>query len=173
MDPVSLSASIAGLISLTLDLCKISHKFIIDVKHADRNAKDCVQALLSLQGVLIELQNINFEDSRILECEARLKDIKARIERELKRPKAVRRLTWPFKDDETRQTVAKLQSYRDDFHAILSVRTMLVSLNALEPHGLTDTYRSMASTAINDLKIEHQGIDLMGCIDASKEADKL
>lgn len=124
MDPFTVATGVAGLISLILDVSKISYKFVSGAKNASRHVHNCLKALNSLQGVLLELQGIDSLTIPVFKCEAELAKIKAKLEHELVRSNLAMRLTWPFKEEETKDIIGRLHAFRDDFHALVSTKTM-------------------------------------------------
>ncbi|GJC84014.1 hypothetical protein ColLi_06852 [Colletotrichum liriopes] len=133
MDGLSVASGVAGLISLTIELTKATYTFIEGVKNASRDIHDCVQALTSLQSVLLEI-NRALGDAGVTiplstaECEKQLRRLKATLESRSK----LRKLAWPFEQKETREMIRILQDHRDDFHAALSANTMTIAAAGLK-----------------------------------------
>jgi hypothetical protein len=63
MDPISLSASVAGFLSLAIELTKLISTFIGDVKSAPQEASDLHTEIAALSLVLEKLTNILWSDS--------------------------------------------------------------------------------------------------------------
>ena len=124
MDPFTISTGVAGLISLISEVSKTSLKFVASAKSANKHVGSCLKALNSLQGVLLELHEIESPDHPVSECEEELVNIKVKLEHQLTRSKLAMRLTWPFKEEETKDIIRRLQAFRDDFQALISIRTM-------------------------------------------------
>jgi hypothetical protein len=80
MDPLSLSASIAGLITITSTIVNGGFKFLFEFKHADETIKNLFFELNALFGSLHSLENVTkrFEvDQSSLQHTARIHHINA------------------------------------------------------------------------------------------------
>ena len=125
MDPLSLAASVAGLISLAGATLSITKTFIHDAKHGKETAQEFLQELDVLHFNLARLDNFlrsesdaigYFNDTSVLvssthSCKNRLDALHARLIETKERRLSLHTLTWPFKVKEHRDMIAELRAF--------------------------------------------------------------
>ena len=52
VDPFSLTAGVAGLISLSLEVARVAHQYVHGVRNSSKHIEDFLQALAALTDVL-------------------------------------------------------------------------------------------------------------------------
>ncbi|CAH0056401.1 unnamed protein product [Clonostachys solani] len=144
-DPLSVSASIAGIISLA----DIVFRHVFHYARAAAGAKDEIQALSTeihdLGGVLRNLDalcrtletepNQGFDPSLRLHCLFQIQDTFDKIEKRLKKSTEAfkkraklnelwEKLKWPFSSSETKDLLAKLSRYKETLTLAASVDTI-------------------------------------------------
>ena len=132
-EPFSIATGIAGLISLTIEITKITHAYVHEVKNASNKARELDQTLAALTQVLQQLetllmkQNVEgpiFKETSVLflnydVCRTTLKKIRSKFEPTL-RPRLAS-LIWPFTEKEHQQSVAHIHQWMQVFHYALDV----------------------------------------------------
>lgn len=143
MDPLSLAASVAGLISISLQLTQLSYDYITSARTASQSIVALHRELVSLQHVLSSLnQNIlsnpDIKDAFAAQasavlgqpedilkaCEGKLISLKNKLakknaDKPFAKLKAV--LSWPFSEESTRQQIRELHRYQDIFQRVISI----------------------------------------------------
>ncbi|CAG9989664.1 unnamed protein product [Clonostachys byssicola] len=144
-DPLSVSASIAGIISLA----DIVFRYVFRYARAAAGAKDEIQALSAeihdLGGVLRNLDalcrtleaepNQGFDPSLRLHCLFQIQGTFDKIEKKLKRPTEAfnkrakptelrEKLKWPFTSSDTKDLLAKLSRYKETLTLAASMDTI-------------------------------------------------
>jgi Fungal N-terminal domain of STAND proteins/Ankyrin repeat len=143
MDPLSLAASVAGLISISLQLTQLSYDYITSARTTSESIVALHRELVSLQHVLSSLnQNIlsnpDIKDAFAAQasavlgqpedilkaCESNLISLKNKLakkntDKPFARLKAV--LSWPFSEENTQQQIRELHRYQDIFQRVISI----------------------------------------------------
>jgi len=151
MDSLSLSASIAGLISITDMIAGKSYKYIKEARGASKEVKKLLEEITDLFGILNSLRLVasryqdeafdsTMQSQHIHTCHTLLEKIKDRLDKvdpsqvdETKSPfrqKAStlgRTLIWPFSSTETRVLIAEVANQK----ATLSLALAADGINAL------------------------------------------
>lgn len=135
-------ASIAGLLSLTITVLEISHRYFSGAKNATRTIKGYLrelEALKLLLGDLNALDSGGLSDATTttaLEgCHTELTRLRSKLQKRTGDnafSSAIHRLTWPFAEEETRSLIQVIHRYIDIFHAALSVHQAKLSAATLE-----------------------------------------
>ena len=163
MDPLSATASVAGLLSLTIELTKIVSEYCRGVANAPRNASDLLNELASLHDVLRRLgdflehhraTSVGFDSSsalletsavcrnRLLELLERFQKVKAK-----KLSLILQRLIWPLEEKETTRVVEALHRWTQTFSLSLTIDGCnLLSKSTSEIHSLLETSRNVYNT---------------------------
>lgn len=144
MDPLSLSCNIIGVLTIASKLLSLGYSYGNSVKDFPEDIQDLVGELSSLSGILHALNatmdptdgggvvstkvdpngmaraiTIPLEDCRRL-----LSDMAGELEKYQKSgskaQKAVKRLYWPLKENETKVWVKKIERYKSTFSLALS-----------------------------------------------------
>ena len=142
MDPLSVSASIAGLITIADVIVRNGFKFISEVKEADNSIRDLFCEVNLLVGVLHSLRNvaqrfesddashgyamridhINACDNTLHKIQLQLDKINNKKDRTISRAK--RRLLWPLSQTETRAILVEVERHKSTMSLALSVDGM-------------------------------------------------
>jgi hypothetical protein len=136
MDPLSLSASIVGFISLAIEVTKILGVFIGDVKSAPQEATDLMTEVAALVNVLQTLvEDLRedhgetiFEEQAVLctvisACQVQVSEIYAKLaklRRTTKVMRTVARLTWSFQKDECLERLQTIHRYMSKLYRFSS-----------------------------------------------------
>ncbi|KAL2687952.1 hypothetical protein Neosp_005522 [[Neocosmospora] mangrovei] len=141
MDPLSLSASIAGLASLSITIVDLSYKYGSGVLGAPKAQKDFLRELEAIGHPLRQLEKLVANSdpippqypqasadlaSTVTECQNEMEDLRRKLEKMQSGGKvkaALSRLKWPLAEDETLKAVQRLERYRSLFQNSLSVDT--------------------------------------------------
>jgi vacuolar-type H+-ATPase subunit I/STV1 len=138
MDPLSLTASIAGLISFATEVTKSITEYINDVRHAPTESRQLASELSALTNSLDSLsafltkqdeKSTSFKDTSVLYsttqlCHGKLSAIHETLREFSKKTehmKWYRRLVWPFKMEDHLQIIGTLRGCMQIFHFSLSI----------------------------------------------------
>lgn len=146
MDPLSISASIAGLLTITGAIVKTGFKLLNDINDADETIKNLFYEVNSLYGILTSLSNVaeflEADETATTHYQGRTHLIDAcfntlrKIEISLdnvsaKRNKRVdhmkQRLKWPLKVSETKNLLAEVERHKSAISLATTVDKMYVS----------------------------------------------
>lgn len=139
MDPLSIAASVAGLVSLGAEAIKIIGEYYTSAKNAPKDIRNIKTELESLSIILQRLElllrsgktgsnSFSFDTSSVLataliSCESKIREVTAKLERP-KDGSAARmweRLKWPFSEKEVQKLLETLQRYIHTFQFSLTV----------------------------------------------------
>src|SRR5215469_16068216 len=132
MDGLSVAVSVAGLVSLALQVKEVLHKYISDVKSAEEDVENLTHELDALRDVLGRLQDFfhtNIAKAREFDTTASVlaNTVKscaksfADLDRLLKRPgrdgmsKLPGKMKWPFHKKQVENILEKLRRYNQLF----------------------------------------------------------
>jgi hypothetical protein len=138
MDPLSLTASIVGLVSFAIDVTKTVNEYISDVRHAPAESRELASELSALTNALDSLsaflatqdqKSTSFKDTSVLYsttqlCHGKLNAIHETLRGFLKKTehmKWYRRLVWPFKKEDHLEVIGTLRGCMQIFHFSLSI----------------------------------------------------
>jgi hypothetical protein len=136
-DPLSIAASVASLLSITVGVSTMVSKFIALAKGERKDIIACSNELSMLRGVLQRIQEIflTCSDShpllqqsasilsRIDECKDVLDDLLQKLSTPSSGNRfksALQHLIWPLKNEETLRVLGVIHRYREMFHMLLS-----------------------------------------------------
>jgi hypothetical protein len=136
MDPLSVAAGIAGLLSLSVQIVEIATKYGANSPKAQ--GLDIIFELRALTDVLKRLKEFlegpdtppTFSHVSTLlanntRCRSKLQEILQRLEKVVQDTnilkRVFRRLRWPLAEKEHRETIAEIQRYTKVFHFALTV----------------------------------------------------
>jgi len=155
MDPLSLSASIAGLISITDMIAGRSYKYIKEARGASKEIQKLLEEITDLFGILNSLRLVasryqdedfdsTMQSQHIYTCHMLLEKIKVRLDKadpsqvdESKSPfrqKASslgRTLIWPFSSAETKGLIADVAKQRTTLSLALAADGMNALIESL------------------------------------------
>ena len=141
MDPLSLAASVAGLLSLVGSVVGATYKYgssVSGASSAQRNLKSelqaMLQALVKLQAVLGNSDGSSPQypqasaelESFLKDCEKEVKDLQAKLDKMQgggKIKAAMNHMKWPFAEDDTAKIVQRLARYNGLFQGALGMDT--------------------------------------------------
>jgi hypothetical protein len=162
MDPLSLSASIAGLISITDMIAGRSYKYIKEARGASKEVKKLLEEITDLFGILNSLRlvaaryqdeafDFTMQSQHVHTCHTLLENIKDRLDKadpsqvdETKsqfRQKAStlgRTLIWPFSSAETKGLIAEVVNQKSTLSLALAadgMNTLIESLSHQKAQG--------------------------------------
>ena len=137
MDPFTLATGIAGILSLTLEVTKIVADYTKSVKAAADESHALAVELSGLTSVLESLKKFlasdgarfDFQNTSVLysttsTCHGKLISIRSTLKKFMERSEGMmwyRRIAWPIKRDEHKETVATLHQCMGIFQFSLSV----------------------------------------------------
>lgn len=128
------TSAVAGLLSLTITTIDISNRYFTSVKNAPKRVKAFFEELQLLKNVLLEFKKLEDDDDTAEHaasldlslsdaCQKELEGLCKRLEKQSHGnpvSRSLRRLTWPFSEDEMSRTVDSLNRYQSSLHRILS-----------------------------------------------------
>jgi hypothetical protein len=142
-DPLSISASVAGLLSLVIQVTDGTYQYASRARNATSAVAALLRELQALKTVLVKLddlthnshswQTVPSTDAVVLSlvniesCTAEIEEIQRKLGSRLDvrgRMKLVQHLIWPLLEDKTMQMVKTLHSYVDIFHLALSMDSL-------------------------------------------------
>lgn len=148
MDPLSISASIAGLVTITEMIAGKSYKYIKEVKGATKEIKGLLDTITELFGILNSLrlvsaryENEDFEctmqTQHIHSCHSLLERIKERLDKgdpsqvdetksnlRQKASRVGRTIVWPFSTTETKSLIAEVAAHKSTLSLALAADGM-------------------------------------------------
>lgn len=148
-DPLSIAASIAGVISLADIVFIRTRKYLRSAKNADREVKDLAQEVLLLSGALHSLSRLaqaldadglkdqhidNLRMHHIAACHATLYEVAKKLKK-LEDDATKKKLVWPFVSDRTKELLAEVSRHKQNIDLALtadSLGTLLQILSKTE-----------------------------------------
>lgn len=138
MDPLSLAGSIAGLLSLTIELTQRIGDYVGSVKSYSKSIEELSEKLGTLEVVLKQLKDFlhteevkgkKFDKTSTLfiatvTYSKKLQSISDRLKKQTKGNKmsqCLEKLKWPFTEDENSETIDTLYGYIQTFHFSLNI----------------------------------------------------
>lgn len=153
-----LAASVAGLLSLTITVVDISHRYFSSAKNATRTVKAYFRELEALKLLLADLKALGVHDlpdvtvTALEGCHGELQRLRSKLQKRTTGSAfstAIHRLSWPFAEEETRHLIEVIHRYLDIFHVALSSYGVGVS---------TATLDAVQSVAARVIDVERQNI---------------
>ncbi|KAG8169168.1 hypothetical protein KVR01_001917 [Diaporthe batatas] len=144
-DPLSIAASIAGVISLADVVFIRTRKYLNSVKDADDEVKDFAREVLLLGGALHSLSKLaqgldaggithqSTDDPQmhyIQECNNTLDEVAKQLKR-FQDCKVIKKLAWPFKSNKMKEVLAKISRHKENINLALTADSMGGLLQAL------------------------------------------
>lgn len=155
-DPLSIAASIAGVISLADMVFMRTRKYLSLAKNADQDVKDLAQEVLLLSGGLHSLSKLaqaldadglkdqpinNLRMHHIAACHVALDEILKKLKK-LDDNGLKRKLVWPFVSGRTKELLADISRHKENVNLALTADSMGTLLRILskteEVHGNTE-----------------------------------
>jgi Fungal N-terminal domain of STAND proteins len=139
------TASVAGLLSLTLTTIQLSHAYISSVKSSTKTIKAYFGELELLKAVLQEFQKLAEDDdtseyvssldvSQSDACQKELERLRAKLEKRShgsSLSNSLGRLTWPFSEEEIARAMEALHRYRSSLDSVVSIGHIKLSNHML------------------------------------------
>jgi hypothetical protein len=181
MDPLSVAASVAGLLSLTIQLIQISTSIATDAKAAQ--AYDFIAELNALADVFKRLgaflndqsqTGVSFTQVSVLvatntRCEHKLKELLQKLQRMVLQTNKIKRaldsVLWPLSKKEHNETIGDIHRYTDLFHFALTIEGC--SLLAKSSADVADTLKEQATKLEETKKLYGAIPDLVTQVEAS------
>ena len=135
-DPLSTVGSIAGLVSLAIQLSQLSFKYVSSIKGSSKAWSSYIQELSTLTSVLLKLQqaceragaqDLSFglpapgpSSDSILECHKELESLKTTLSDKLKKRGLrgkLEMLSWPFSEPDTQAKILLLHRFSSLFES--------------------------------------------------------
>ncbi|PVI05179.1 hypothetical protein DM02DRAFT_668413 [Periconia macrospinosa] len=153
MDPLSFSASIAGLLSLTIQITKLTYEYVSGVKDAPKAAQSLLAETTAIENILRDLRNkvlLNPDVSAVFksasidhsarvqllnQCEGDLASLLRELERvSTSTPKIpeLLRLRWPFKEAAMQDKLTRLRWFQSQLATLASHDTLMTSTLTLQ-----------------------------------------
>lgn len=144
-DPLSIAASIAGVISLADMVFIRTRKYLSSAKNADKEVKDLAQEVLLLSGALHSLSKLaqaldagglkdqhidNLRMHHIAACHATLDEVSKKLKK-LEDNTAKRKLIWPFVSERTKELLAEISRHKHNIDLALSAGSLGTLLQIL------------------------------------------
>ncbi|KAJ0268066.1 hypothetical protein COL940_013755 [Colletotrichum noveboracense] len=148
-DPLSIAASVTGIVSLSAAVFQQVTKFAKEAKNAEKNVKELASQTRNLSGVLQNLallaSSLEDQDSAttfrahhlyacsntLYKVEERLKKANDDFHSGSKAKAVLRSLKWPFSADETKSLSAEMATHRSTLELALSAETLDKLLQSL------------------------------------------
>ena len=134
-DPFSLATGIAGLISLSLQVTKITQQYIQGVRNSSKDINDFLQELAALTDVLRQLDAFlkkdeagarSFDQTSVLvktykACRSSLEKTRSALQSRVNEHKLLKALTWPFVGKEHQEVVSAMLRWIHTFQFALTI----------------------------------------------------
>jgi hypothetical protein len=147
MDGLSIAASVAGVVSLTLEVTQILHNYYSNVESAPKDIENLKREVEALSKVLEQLETFlnrggvkgnSFDQtasvlaSTIKDCKNTLDNLKKGLTMPIREgiPKVLGRLIWPFRKDQVQKMVDSLTRYNQIFQFSLTIEGWSVPRNS-------------------------------------------
>ena len=198
-DPLSISASIAGLVSLADIVFSRVYKYVKAVKNASRDITKLSSAIGALYGVLSSLRLVSdqlesdaFQSTArahlIYSCHQTLEKLKRILDKDdtsaiQDQPfeKWKRKLRWPFTSTEVKDLVTELEEHKSTLGLALNVDSKLGLLQVLSKQddlneGLNDIKNALHQRSQVEIRVQidqerQKVLDSFGSIDPRKNLE--
>ena len=134
-EPFSLAASIAGLISLGVEITQITRRYVHGVRRASKDVKEFLHELAALVKILRQLDHLlsrdrngeaNFDQTSVLfkthdACRKELTAVRSKLLSRSRGHNIIRALTWPLVKKDHQQTIATIHRCIQTFQFALTI----------------------------------------------------
>jgi hypothetical protein len=132
-EAIGVAASLAGLVTLAVQITKLSYSYVSDVRNAPRTQKQYLQEVSAFTDVLLRAEQASqdaedlglvarrpasLSDSAISDCRKLLNSLQVELE------KHSRRIFWPLSEKEVRKNIDALQRFRSIFADFVSANVL-------------------------------------------------
>ncbi|KAI0537483.1 hypothetical protein GGR58DRAFT_471699 [Xylaria digitata] len=135
MEAVGAAASIAGLLSLIIQLAQISVDFASKVSGASKAQAEYISELKALQSVLEKFKGAGTVSTTAIDSyKLQVEKVKAKLEKKLARNNplsGLKSLSWPFEESEMARVVEMLHRLQSILHSSLSADGFYISAETL------------------------------------------
>jgi hypothetical protein len=141
MDPLILSASVAGLVSLALEVSKMIGAYVDDVHSATGDSRDLYAELTALHQVLEKLvaflrgdgarSGLSFKNTSVLSsaisvCEEKIKELYKKFDKwqdaqDSKMTRLKEKLRWPLQKEDCEKSIRFLRRFTQTFQFSLTI----------------------------------------------------
>jgi hypothetical protein len=168
-DPLSIAASIAGLVTLAEEVFQLVCRFGRQVKDAQNDIKRLSAEIRSLSVLLYELSLLakSFEDDglttffrlhHVNSCRQTVQDVKSRLDKALggiegrQWKAAATRLKWPYTGKEVKKLLEEISTHKETMGLALTADTMKAMLEALSKQEDLSNEISDVQHTLNDIQ---------------------
>jgi hypothetical protein len=142
-EPVGVAASVAGLVSIAIQLSQISYQYVSSVKGSSKAWSGYIQELSTLTSVLLKFQRAceaagaqdlagvisapGLSPQSIRDCHKELEDLKSALSEKLQKRGLRGRLemlSWPFSESDTEAKVLMLHRISGLFRSSLAADSL-------------------------------------------------
>ncbi|KAH7215263.1 ankyrin repeat-containing domain protein [Fusarium oxysporum] len=141
-EALGIASGAAGLLSLAIEVTKLSYTYIASVRGAPKSLTSYIGELATLTSVLLQLDDliqarkVNGQNNQVLskalkDCKQEVEHLKAKLERKVSygRIKAkVAALAWPLSESELQDKVNMLHRYNGIFSSALQADSLTVAI---------------------------------------------
>lgn len=175
------ASGVAGLLSLTIEIVKLSKQYIEGVSSARKDVEQLVQELQSLKETLWQIDALNNNDvearfAKDMEaCAEILRELLAKLKERFQGSHTkvkLKRLTWPFSEKRTMEQIQRLHRYLSVFQTSIGVdtnkgvRQILQEIEALHVDRQTEKFKStlrwLSSLIMEDKHEDNLSLSLPG-----------
>lgn len=144
-DPLSIAASIAGVISLADIVFIRTRKYLSSARNAEKEVQDLSHEVLLLGGALHSLSRLaqaldtdglkdqqidNLRMHHIAACHTTLDEVAKKLKK-LENSETKRKLVWPFISERTRDLLSEITRHKENINLALTADTMGTLLKVL------------------------------------------
>lgn len=162
-DPLSIAASIAGVISLADIVFIRTRKFLSAAKNADQDVKEIAQEVLLLSGALHSLSRLahaldsdglkdqhidNLRMHHIAACHGTLDEVAKELKK-LEDNRTKRKLVWPFVSERTKYLLSEITRHKENINLALTADSMGTLLKILSK---TEEVQGNTERLVEDVK---------------------
>ncbi|KAI4143150.1 MAG: hypothetical protein LQ340_007098 [Diploschistes diacapsis] len=145
-DVLGLASAVAGLVSVAIEVSRISFEYASEVRHASKAVSDYLRELSALTSAVLRLQEVTAKSEvqkalddapsqvgPLLQCMDDMTKLRAKLGKYTGsglRTK-IKSLLWPFEETETRKQAEMLRRYCGLLELMMSADTLAVSSKVL------------------------------------------
>lgn len=146
-DPFAITTGVAGLLSLTIQITKVTVEYVKGAKKASQAVGEFRRELIALANVLKLFEDFLIGNvpktafkktsvlyAAILSCEQQLRKLLIKVEKNLQGDRfsrAIDRFTWPFDEKEHHRAIEDLHRYVQTFQFALNISGWYESMQSL------------------------------------------